>query len=341
MSFTSEEHAKPKSFGVWPLEFNSSSCVGQGLITNATDYVWISCTTSLHRGRILRNEQRAPVSVTIELSNRDALDGPRSLNPDYGHIGDGDYVVSPSTGEHEIWFGLEDGEWPRRANAAVVRYDSSTLEYKGVHIHPSLKYLAWLAYDPTHQRAYGSEWEGVEELSVFDANQMNWSNETIRIDNIPSDSNITNASGINYIQGADVKDDILYLMTDDFKSSLFLLELQKYKTTVVDVQHLGLGNEREGIAILDSYLFSFGNRWRTWENISFAQVLCLPLFFDGYNYGPVPLIPYRSVNDRIISFSAGSSFGLLFSILLVCLWQKRKDSNTRIAGGGATQYDIV
>lgn len=327
------EFFRPSRIGIWPLEWNiteSRSCVSQGLIANGSDHIWISCTTYLVRGRIVRDGQtRDPISFIVESSNHNALQELQSsVNPNYGHIGDGDYVISPTTGEHELWFGLEDGTWPRTANAGIVRYDSSTLEYKGFHVHPSLKYLAWLAFDPVQQRAYGSTWEGVKELAVFDSANMRWSNSTLPIGNLPvvSNTNVTGhgmnfTHGINFIQGADVQDGLLYLMTDDFKSSLFVFDLKKDEATVVDVLFFGLGNEREGITLFDSHLLSLGNRWRTWENHSFAEILCLPLFLThNHDHSVTPLL---TVDDQIMMLLIGIAFGSLFAIS--CKWICKKN----------------
>jgi hypothetical protein len=278
-----------QGFGVWPLHWDrdeSRSCVGQAVITNGTDHVWISCSTYLLRGRIVRdgrNNNKKPVSLVIETMNSNALAGPRqdfagnSTTLGYGHIGDGDYMEELD----EVWFGLEDGNWPRALNAAIVRYDASTLEYKGMHVHPTQKFLAWVVFDQRNQRVYGSDWEGVQDLTVFDTRQMKWLTQNLTIRMIPAE--YISLGGMNYIQGGDMQDDTLYLMTDDFRSSLFAILIDSSQNElggeVVHISHLGLGNEREGIALLDdaAYVLSLGNRWRTWENHSFSELLCLPL----------------------------------------------------------------
>jgi len=353
--------------GVWSLRWNreeSTACVAQGIIVKG-DNVWLSCTTYLLKGTIgYANESSAdgkprggPTQITITDSDMNALSEPRGIHQDYGHIGDGSYMEL-ANGDEEIWFGLEDGEWPRRQNAAIVRYDAKTLQFRGFHAHPSLLHMPWLACDSDRHVAYTSDFSGVTELTVFDIDRMEWMNATMdggaavpSIKNMPPFF-IANG-GINYIQGGQVMDDKLFIISDDYKGSVIALSLDGQNAgEILSIWQPGLGNEREGMAMTHEYLFSLGNRWTTWENQSFAEVLCLPIIrhddedsdgtsHDGANF------PFR---DGKGSFLTGVLTGMGVALFLYKVVQRvssvaqsGRSIDTRrspTTDGDASTYDL-
>ena len=337
----------------WDNMIESRSCVAQGIITrpftsretNAArevassrdDVVWISCTTYLLKGTAILQEdnsggrltrKRRPVGIKVDLrtNEKDTVSSCFAENDEvdnvntYNHLGDGHYVPSSpfstfdtSGDDDELWFGLEDGAWPRKLPAAIARYNANTLECLGIEFHPSSMYLAWLAYDAITQKAYGSTWENITELYVFGPStnsasihdekgllKKNYVWSTIPITNVPKE--YQEQGGLNFIQGGTIiqlsadhrrfggaghakhVSSLLYLMSDDYQSSLIELQLLEAEAKILSIHHLGLGNEREGIAFFStnvgkaSHLLSLGNRWRTWENHSFAEILCIPLY---------------------------------------------------------------
>eukprot|EP00730_Choanoeca_flexa_P007955 TRINITY_DN12416_c4_g5_i1.p1 TRINITY_DN12416_c4_g5~~TRINITY_DN12416_c4_g5_i1.p1 ORF type:complete len:370 (+),score=105.93 TRINITY_DN12416_c4_g5_i1:165-1274(+) len=235
----------------------------QGIVTDgSSDRVWLSWQDRLHKGTLTRNSDGSYRSITVEKSNYEAL---ANTGADYHHISDGDLIKVK--GREELWFGLEGANWPRTHQAAVVRYDANTLAFISMHQHPVLRVMAWLAYDTRTGVAYTSDWTNAGMLFK------------INVDNVEFDSNPVTITGLkrslDYVQGGDIHDGILYMLADDEQSTLLQVDLDTMRATYF--QRLGLGYEREGMALLDDadILLSLGNRWQNWDNTSFGQVLVL------------------------------------------------------------------
>jgi hypothetical protein len=272
---------KPGAYWLqWDTE-ESINCTAQGLITNEeTNDVWISCTSYLGRGRLILDQAQDPIGIEIDIWNWNALDGPRAVShKDYAHIGDGDYVELDDGMRRELWFGLEGGSSPRVLPAAIARYDADSLAFVGLHIHPTMRTMAFLAFHQRQQIAYVTNWtENDGELIVFDAKTMHWSDRNSTIRGLPKEYR----DDIKFIQGADVYGDVLYLMADDFSSTLLAIRMaEAYEGEVESVTHLGLGHEREGMTVFGGkeqqlWLLSMNNQWLTWE-VAFAVMKCWKL----------------------------------------------------------------
>jgi hypothetical protein len=304
-------------------ESQSIECNAQGIITNGTDIIWMSCKKYLARGRLVKLDplNSTRVELRMELWNWHALKGPQEFlgNQSYEHIGDGDYVELSSDGSRELWFGIEDGSWPRVLPAAIVRYDAETLEYIDTHPHTTIRTMPFLAFHKARQIAYTANWtDNFGQLLVFDAINMTWANDNATIHGLPHEYY---QHEIPFIQGSDMKDDALFLMVDDFKSTLVEIQMNREKTyggQLNAISYLGLGHEREGIAIMNGWLLSFGNRWKSWEGNHYAQIVCVQL-----------TMPMGTKQIFFIGIISGILFGFVISgIIGAFLWrQVTKKSN--------------
>ena len=297
-------------------ESQSIECNSQGIITNGTDIIWISCKTYLGRGRLVKlgplNSTR--MELRMEQWNWHALKGPQAFlgNQSYEHIGDGDYVELASNGSRELWFGIEDGNSPRILPSAIVRYDAETLEYIHTHPHDTMRTMPFLAFHKARQIAYTANWtDNFGQLIVFDATTMTWAKDNVTIHGLPHEYY---QHEIPFIQGSDMKDDTLFLMIDDYKSTLIEIQMNRennYIGEMESISFLGLGLEREGIAIMNDWLLSFGNRWTSWEGTHHAQIVCVKL-----------IMPQDSKNFFFIGIISGILFGVMVSgIIMVFLWK--------------------
>lgn len=296
----------------WKNETESMECGAQSIISNhphltttsCTTTIWISCGTSIARGEMLYDcDTKKPVEMNIVVWNRNPLEGVMDAvsdqltdeelqqlkdddDPDeYAHISDGDFVVLPD-GSRELWFGLEGKNWPRVLRAALIRFDADTLFFKNIHMHPTIRTMPWLVVDSARQLAYTTNWTDNEaKLWLFDTNNMNWRNQEESGGFVPIlDLPIEFRNGVDFIQGADLVDNTLFLMSDVASSSLLVIDLLESDPTagVVgrtrQVLQLGLGHEREGIAIWNKeWLLSMDNQRTTWEGHHYAQVVCVKL----------------------------------------------------------------
>jgi hypothetical protein len=306
------------------LEWNESEsieCNAQGIISNGTDNIWISCKKYIGRGKLVQwnslNSTPSRPLLRMEQWNWHALNGTQTgnvnVNKSYQHIGDGDYVELEANGSQEIWFGIEDGNWPRVLPAAIVRYDAETLEYIDMHVHDNMKTMPFLAFHKARQIAYTANWtDNFGQMIVFDATTMTWSKDNATINGLPKEFY---KHEIPFIQGSEMKDDTLFLMMDDFQSTL--LEIQMYpqgtyggelKTT----SYLGLGLEREGITIVNDWLLSFGNRWKSWEGNHYAQIV-----------GVTFVMPSDPQRIFVMGMFTGFFIGLMaFATIVTILWKK-------------------
>jgi hypothetical protein len=323
--------SKPGAYWLqWDTE-ESINCTAQGLITNEeTNDVWISCTSYLGRGRLILDQAQDPIGIEIDIWNMEALDGPRAVShKDYAHIGDGDYVERDDGARRELWFGLEGGSSPRVLPAAIARYDADSLAFVGLHIHPTMRTMAFLAFHQRWQVAYVTNWtENDGELIVFDAKTMHWSDRNSTIQGRPADYQ----DDLKFVQGADVYGDVLYLMSDDFASTLIAIRMTEvYEGEVESVTHLGLGHEREGMTLFGGqkhqvWLLSMDNQWLTWEDHHYAEVICVSL-------GKSP-----SANENAgweyTAFGVVMGLGLSLVALSVSRWWKLR----RIQEGAEPSY---
>lgn len=334
-------------------ESESIACQAQAIITNRSNHVWISCRRYIGRGIITVNENGDPIEMTILLWNYNPLDGPRNVSnsiPQYDHIGDGDYVHITETGELEVWFGLEDGSRPRVQNAAIVRYNADTLEFVGLHIHPYMRTMPFLAFHEQRQVAYTFNWtENYGELVVFDAQTMDWdNNKNASIGSLPP----TFQEDIPFVQGSDMDDNnILYLMVDDYGSTLLAVEmLNHYKNESIEYEEkgkyyggrfvsesrLGLGYEREGISLFFSntsttsqpyWLLAFGNQHETWEETPFAGVVRVSLLEN--NTVPTGIISVASNSKTFLGgIVTGTIITVMFGLLFRCLCKRISNNNS-------------
>ena len=204
----------------------------QGIITNGTDHVWLSCRTYIAHGTLQRNPyDGAIVGVHLDQFNYHALDGPNrrirhqinknknnhnnnrnqrneTTEQSYGHISDGDYVrlhssSSPHHHHHadELWFGLENGQFPRQHKAAIARYNAQTLEFINLHEHPTLLTMPWLAFVEQPQLALTCNWtNGGQEFVALNATTLQWTNN-VTLTNLPMEYDEL-YQGIPFVQGA-------------------------------------------------------------------------------------------------------------------------------------------
>ena len=263
--------------------FNESqNCLAQGIITrHNTDHVWVSCTSYIAHGRLQFSSGR-PIGIIFDQFNWQALDGPyQKTGLDYRHISDGDFNEL----QNELWFGIEGGSFPRVLRSAIVRYDADTLQFIDIHVHPTFTTLPWLVFDDTRHRAITCNWTNSKnQLSVFDATTMTWSNNTINLNNVPSQYSL---DGIPLIQGGAMSADGIHfvLQSDDLFSTIYMIQLQPVATAadlfwqaqVINIWTTGLGNEREGIALTQHHLLSMGNRDNSWEHRKNAQIFVLAM----------------------------------------------------------------
>jgi hypothetical protein len=283
-------------------EEESVNCDAQAIITNGTgDHVWLSCTTTIGRGRLIwSKEDDIPVRIEIDAWNDHALEEPRKIRSAFEHISDGDYVVLPNQ-RRELWFGLEVGFKPRNGTSAIVRYDPDTLDFIDLHEHPTLRTMPWLVFSSTMQEMWTSNFtENFGNLERFDIASKQWLDTNFTLENVPQDE--FPQSNIPFIQGADIVSDTLYLISDNYKSSLVQVNASNIATTgvlaVAAVQHIGLGYEREGIAVVErpngkKWLLCLGNRHQTWERKHFADIVAMQL------------------NDNKVLDSSGSDLSIL------------------------------
>jgi hypothetical protein len=264
--------------GIFLLHWNeteSQNCTAQGITTFGTQ-VWISCTSYIGRGRILLDGGGTACAIEVHFWNYHALQGPREFHPEYGHIGDGDYVED----RNEIWFGLEDERNPRILASALVRYNADTLEFTGLHVHSSMRTMPFIVYNALHKVAYTTNWtDNAGRLQVFDAVQLEWSMQNATINGL-TDTEYDTPNGIPLIQGADMVGKTLYLMQDDFQSTLFEVQFQHdaLQGQLQSMTRTGMGHEREGIDFFQNrWLLSLDNQWKTWENRHYAEVVCVSL----------------------------------------------------------------
>uniref|UniRef100_A0A7S3L1J2 Uncharacterized protein n=1 Tax=Amphora coffeiformis TaxID=265554 RepID=A0A7S3L1J2_9STRA len=298
------------SFLPWD-ETQRQNCTAQGLITNNTDHVWLSCTSYIAHGRLqydssssssFSSSVAAPTGLVIDKINYNALDGPRRVTgQQYGHISDGDYFPAKSvvsnnsttTTTGELWFGIEGTSMPRVLPGAIARYNAETLEFIDIHPHPYLRTMPWLLVDPARQRAISCNWtDNYNQFQVFDTQTMTWVvDQNLTLTNPPAEFQ---ATGVPYIQGATkaptlLKEDEFILQLDDAPSTLLLVSFHSsndngdasLSSTSLQVQsswQTGLGHEREGIGMTGGHILSLGNRkttvpWATAE--SEAQIVVL------------------------------------------------------------------
>lgn len=300
------------------LEWNlteSIDCVAQAVVTNDTDNLWISCTTYIAKGKFIFDEKepKDPIGIELDYFNKDPLNNSNLIG--YGHIGDGDYVPLDD-GEGEIWFGLEDKENPRVLPGAIARYNANTLEFIDIHPHPTVNTMAFVAYHQSQRVAYTMNWtDNHGELLVFDAINYQWTNTTALISGLSTKEFL-------YIQGADMAGDTLYLMGDDYRSTLFELQMKSSKEGTCKSIQLGLGHEREGISIYDTrwrnprcQILTMNNQWYTWEDNHYAGITCISL-------GKSPSKKYYL---RFEAIGAGVMVGIaLFSLLIYNLCRAAK-----------------
>ena len=286
------------SFLPWD-ETQRQNCTAQGLITNGTDHVWISCTSYIAHGRLQFDTSAssfsstsAPTGFVINRINYHALEGPRRVTgQQYGHISDGDYfpprtvVTNNATSTRtpgELWFGIEGTSWPRVLPGAIARYNADTLEFIDIHPHPYLRTMPWLLIDPTNQRAISCNWtENLNQFQVFDVSTMAWIvDHNLTLTNPPA---AFQDNGVSFIQGATkaptlLKEDEFILQLDDAPSTILLVSfhttsdknneddgaaLSSTSLQVQSVWQTGLGHEREGIGMTGGHILSFGNRKST------------------------------------------------------------------------------
>jgi len=251
--------AGPSYFRVeWPAESHLiDDCIhDQGIVTNGTDDVWLSCQWYLVHGKLEYDQVKRPVRFNADSTNRHALAQAQNVSGvDYKHISDGDSGFNQKTGANELWFGIEGGGWLVRAlNGSITRYDATTLELIALHEHPSMKTVPWMAFDSKRQLAYTNNWtDSGNQLYVFDAAKEAW------VDNItiqamhPDDDPVD----LYWIQGAAIRDDVLYLQNEGNHSILYGIALQNM--TLVEQHEMLFGHEREGIAFAGDYLLAMGN----------------------------------------------------------------------------------
>ena len=327
-SYIEYDRAENESFILRWNETQSVNCVAQGVITNGTDHVWISCTNYLGRGRFILDANGDPAEMEIHSWNVQALDGPiKHSKQQYAHIGDGDYVVLEN-GAHELWFGLEGGGSPRVLYAAIARYDADTLEFVNLHVHPSMKTMAYLAFHEHRQVAYTTNWtDNQGELIVFDASTLEWVDRNATVQGLPEEYQ----SDIPFIQGADMDGDILYLMVDDFRSSLIAIQMNdenEYGGQVLSVKHLGLGHEREGVSVYKDWLLSLDNQWQTWEDRHYAEIVCVSL-------------ARPRTSNRMLDLAVGAMLGLGVGLVVAwCLW-RRNTLRAAVANAEPSYIEVV
>jgi hypothetical protein len=260
--------------------FNESqNCPAQGIVTNGTEHFWLSCTSYIAHGILQLDEAGTPVGIVLDQYNMHALDGPvQQTGHDYRHISDGDYNLH----HNELWFGIEGGSFPRVILGAIVRYDAETLEFIDIYVHPTFTTMPWLVFDSNRNRAITCNWtDSHNELTIFDAETLTWSNDKITLLNVPSQYQ---QDGIPFIQGGAMHSDgkHILLQTDDHSSTMLLVEL--LSGLVVDVWTTGLGSEREGVAFYKNDVLSFGNRHNSFESVKSAQIVVFPMDLLQNNY---------------------------------------------------------
>jgi len=248
----------------WEDEHLNTHCQAQGIITNGTDAVWISCTSFVARGRIVDDYKLVIDRINYQALNHTAL-------ANYKHISDGDYVHRTGF-PPELWFGIEGGNLPRVTAGAIVRYHAETLEFIDLHVHPLIKTMPFLAYDPRVSLAYCLNWtDSRGSMVVFDVTNLQWT-ENVTIKGLPAEH-----QDIQYVQGGFVDGNILYLISDVPSSALLTVNLDT--RGFLSVHNLGLGHEREGIALYkNDWLLSLGNQGKnSWDRSYHAQIVAIQL----------------------------------------------------------------
>jgi hypothetical protein len=292
----------------WTFD-ESEKCKAQGIITNGTENIWISCTSYIAHGTIQFNKNGVPIGVLFHHFNYDALDGPVQQTGDtYRHISDGDY------GNGQLWFGIEGGSFPRILTGAIVRYDADTLQFIDIHKHSTFKTMPWLVFDRKNQRAISCNWTNSNnEFIVFDARTLTWI-DSIKLYNVPGEYEV---EGIPFIQGGAMlqNEDSILLQVDNQVSTIFLASLFPDRAVVTDAWSTGLGQEREGVSMVGNYILSLGNRKNSFENISNAQIIAVPMHTQNSN------IIFRSV-----TFGIGVVVGIVISFIwlqLLRFWHRK------------------
>lgn len=229
-------------------------------------------------------------------------------------------------GDRELWFGLEDDSWPRNATGAIVRYHPDTLAFIGLHHHPSLLTIPWLAFHPTMKEVWTANWtRNYGQLNRFDLASMSWlfcDTCNVTIDNVPLDE--FPQSDILWIQGGDIMDGFLYLLSDTYRSTLLSVDLSETtvdhpSATVKDVRHIGLGHEREGLDLVTSrsglrWFLCLGSQKKTWEGPHYADIVAMRL--DEKNDS-------LSATSIAVGLAAGLLAGLAVGFVLASkFWRK-------------------
>ena len=364
----------------WWNETQSIECIAQAIVTNENNPqdFWISCTTYIAHGTfVLDKETKRPIQIrSCDTFNYHPFDN--IPIPGYGHIGDGDYVVFTGDGDElleqqqqkeeqqtrrkeEVWFGLEDSKNPRILHGAIVRYDAQTLEFLGVHPHPVVTTMAFVAYDSIRNLAYSMNWTNNERsLLIFDGDTLEWKNETLPVEQqeqqpTTTTTTTTISDDFRYIQGSDMLNDTLFLMGDDYQSTLYRIELSfslpessssissssistssaaawNLKATLVSSWKLGLGHEREGIAIYDNFrnpncqLLTMNNQWYTWEDQHYAGIMCVGTTYDNQEKEDTntAMVVMGSISSGVLGVFVGLCLGLILPKLFERLTPTRR-----------------
>ena len=170
----------------------------------------------------------------------------------YNHIGDIAYY------EGKLYAPIEDASYVK---PIIGLYDAVSLNFTGDFAQVPQSHIPWVAVDPRTGYFYSSEFNGVNNLFVYDPNQ-----NFALIDEVQLDTTLSN------VQGGAFLGDFLYLACDNGD---FVYEVDITFGRVTNIIKVPAGHEMEGIEAynLDSGLLHFVADTRAEKNVFYHYSL--------------------------------------------------------------------